>query len=730
MLTITAPIKTTLNPDLCETNESFAKRIQANYDQMSEFITREDLFHLVTQPPEIFMMGDGGSSFFSETEIHNTQLKKVEIVNNLMNRILVSADGNLTYQDEVYITNVLHKLGIRDERTFMKKVYELTEETRENNRLIETYWQNRQELSQMIAYYRMQKKEGDRTEITEASDQILHLHEDVYKRWMTAAIYRMQNNFRNTSDSNTYVTNESYRMTEEQRLSQQLLLQRLRESVRGESVPLVYRHDNYYEQPGDNIEDLSQEAVAQQIASAVLLSMVDNLYENITSRTETIGDRFYRTENAFYGAADHVFERMEGNTAYIISEHRGGDITSEITDNIKNEYSAVNEILQHYYAEGDTLTENLFEADVMDATPMEHVTQPAPTEEAGSTEIHVDERNDIEQRLYQMNFQNEIRRQEYIDNLERLSRSNASAAQLPVDEQERRAQMQLAFEHPEEFKRLAKEQEEIAAEVTDEAAREFINSLPARSRDVFNIIESYMENPEKFLGTKLITVNAETSLVREKIEAELAEKRTETEKRLTETIDTVTEHETAVTERQNLYEQTVEQMVLENTRLIDQAGDVKLVDEAGADLVYEIDRIKNETTNTNTVETAIQNERRITDRITGVENVVGRESLERINLVHKVNDLGITDETIDNIRREINQIRNDTSRMETKIENNENVVQREVNNVNTTVINEQNVDQITRMIQDNINQQIGNITSKVYSRLERQLMSERRRRGM
>jgi hypothetical protein len=239
-----------------------------------------------------------------------------------------------------------------------------------------------------------------------------------------------------------------------------------------------------------------------------------------------------------------------------------------------------------------------------------------------------------------------------------------------------------------------------------------------------------MENPERFFGTKLITKNAETALVRERIEAELEEKRINTERRLTDRIDTITDQERTVTDRQDLIEHTIDQTVLENTRLIGQSDEARLVDETGADLIYEIDRIKNETTNTNIMESAVSNERHITDRISRVENVVGRESHERIDLVHKVNDLGITDETIDNIRREINQIRNDTSRMETKIETNENLVERQVNNVNTTVINEQNTDQITRMIQDNINQQIGNITSKVYSRLERQLMSERRRRGM
>ncbi|MCR5097931.1 MAG: hypothetical protein K6B14_03180 [Lachnospiraceae bacterium] len=665
MLKIKAPIKTTLNPDLCESNESFARRIIANYDQINEFITREDLFHVVTQPPEIFMMGDGASSFLSETEIHNTQLKKVEIINNLMNRILVSADGNLTYQDEVYITNVLHKLGIRDERTFMKKVYELTEETRENSRLIETYWQNRQELSQMISYYRMQKNEGDVTQVTREPDEILHLHEDVFKRWMTAAVYRMQNNFRTTTDSSTFINNESYRMTEEQRLSQQILLQRLRESVRGESLPLVYRHDNYYEQPGEDERSASTEAVAEQIASAVLLSLVDNLYENISSRTETVQDRFYRTENAYYGAADHVFERMEGNTAYIISEHRAGDMISQLTENIRSEYSAVNDILQHYYSGGDEITQNMFEADISEAAEMilPGVAEASP--ETGSTEIHVDQRNSLEQQLFQMNIKNEQRRHEYMANLERLARQQSASVGGPLDDEGRRRESQFALEHPEEFRRQAMERVERETDFSDEAAQEFIDSLPVHSREVLKVIDKYIENPQMFFGTRTVSQNAETLLVREQIEAERDEVIRRESQRISETIESSTD-----------------------------------------------------------------TERNITNRVQAVEQTVGRVVPETIRLVHKVNDVTVDEETIASLRREISQIKSDTSRIETRVENHENVVEKQVNNVNTTVLTEENTDKITRMIQDNINSQIGNITSKVYSRLERQLMSERRRRGM
>ncbi len=669
MLTITAPIKTVLDNDLCDTGEAFARRIIANYDQMTEFITKEDLFHVVTQPPEVFLMDGGGSSFLSETEVYNTQHKKVEIINNLMNRILVSADTSLTYQDEVYISNVLRKLGVNDVSTFMKKVYELTEESRVNNRLIEAYWDNREQLAQMISQYRIQQGDTRNTESNYSNEEILHLHEDVFKRWMTGAVYRMQNNFRTDGGSVTVVNGDSYRMTEQQRLSQQILLQRLRESVRGEAVPLIYRHDNFYEQPSGNEADLSEEAVASQIASAVLLNLVDNLYENITSKSQTIGDRYYLTQNAYYGAADNVFERMEGNTAYIISEHRDGDHISENIIRSGDEINVINEILEAYQ-EVAAPQEGVYTG--MGAYPGEaEMVYPETSggEESSAPEtaprIHVDERNTIEQQLYQTNIQNEERRRIYMQNLQRLSRQEVVMPEARTDEDARRAELTYAFEHPEEFRREFSERAEQEAAITEENAQKMIDALPPVSRDVFHIIESYISDPGRFAGSRLVSKDAEMLLVRESIEAERDEKIIRENRRITETID------------------------------------------------------RNSDT-----------ERRVTERLQNVEETVGRITPETVNLVHRVNDVTIDEETIESLRREIKDIRNDTTRVENIVENRENVVERHENTVNEMVVNQQTAENITRMIQDNINSQIGTITGKVYNRIERQLMSERRRRGI
>lgn len=601
MLTIMTPLKTVLRDDLTGNTESFARRIMANYDQLGESISREDLFHLVTQPPEIFLMDGGANSYMSETQIHNTQMKKVEVINNLMNRILVSADGHLTYQDEVYITNVLHKLGIRDEKTFMDKVYNLTSETKNNARLIETYWNNLEELTQMISDYRSFERAGDTYETTEAVEEILHLHEDVFKRWMTGALYRIQNNFRMNTDASTYIDADSYRMTEEQRLSQRILLQRLQETVRGESVPLIYRHDNYYETAHGDMASVDTEAISEQIASAVLLSLVDNLYENIVNRSEAVTDRFYHTENAFYQAAEHVFERMEGNTTYIISTRQEADIIREET----------------------------------------------------------------EQHLAQINLLNQERQEQYVENLQQFIQAREAArGPVPTDE-DRIAESNFAFLHPEEFKEQI-QREAGEHEVKDEGAVEdFIDRLPSQSREIYRIIRGFLREPERYRELYRITEGGEVLLYRDSLLNERTQQITKETERISE--------------------------VLENDRIIN---------------------------------------RQTGERVAAIEERTETLPRETVRLIHRSNDVTVAEETIDNLRREIQRIENDTTRSINEVKNNETVTTTQVNNYNETLINEENTDQINKMIQESISGQIGTITSRVYSRIERQLMSERKRRGM
>ena len=121
MLTISAPIEIKAKTTYLHDPEAFYHRITGNYSLMESRIDEEDLLHIATTPPEIYVTeGEGISSILNLNQHRENNIQKVEIINNVLNRIIASADVNLTYQDRVFITDALYKLGVKDDRRFMK----------------------------------------------------------------------------------------------------------------------------------------------------------------------------------------------------------------------------------------------------------------------------------------------------------------------------------------------------------------------------------------------------------------------------------------------------------------------------------------------------------------------------------------------------------------------------------------------------------------------------------
>ena len=241
MLKLRSPIKISLKTDLLSSQEAFCERIKGNYMQLAGYVDETDLLHLVTSPPEVFIAEGGMTSFVQNTNTENNQIRKVNIINNLLNRITVSADSNMSYQDKVYITNILHRLGIKDERKFMKQVYRITKQFKQQNETLKLYWDNLNDIRNIIREYRQTEDIRIKSDTEVLNSNVLHLHEEVNRRLNTAAIYRiLQNFYENTSDPRT-VSSTEYRISEQERLTRQFVINRLREEVKEEMTPLIYR---------------------------------------------------------------------------------------------------------------------------------------------------------------------------------------------------------------------------------------------------------------------------------------------------------------------------------------------------------------------------------------------------------------------------------------------------------------------------------------------------------
>ena len=108
--------------------------------------------------------------------------------------------------------------------------------------------------------------------------------------------------------------------------------------------------------------------------------------------------------------------------------------------------------------------------------------------------------------------------------------------------------------------------------------------------------------------------------------------------------------------------------------------------------------------------------------------VIQREVFHNVSLVHKQEEELITEDVLDVIRQQTQE----TIRMQTVDKKNiqehklvENNVQQVTNQVTT-----QQIVNMEELVQENVRKQIGKISDQVYSKIEKRLQTERKRRGL
>lgn len=313
MLILKAPLELRCNPAMISSHEAFYHRITGNYGLLASGIDKEDLLHVVTAPLEFYLEEGQVTRIAQNTNIQNRQETKLEIINNFLNRIAVMEEANLTYQDRVFITDVLKKLGVREENRFMKQVFRLRQEARTTERLISLYWDHLEELRERVEAYHSQERERKTVEEKAAPGHFREtLHQKIMDRLQTGAVYQILNNFQQSHTGNSrYVTRQQFQISEQKRVAAQVLLQKLRQEVRKEPLPLVYRHENEYRQSEPEEDTPIESWVGSQITSSVLLNLIDNLYLNRLERRQNRTDAWLSMENALYQSAENVFYRLK-----------------------------------------------------------------------------------------------------------------------------------------------------------------------------------------------------------------------------------------------------------------------------------------------------------------------------------------------------------------------------------------------------------------------------------
>ncbi len=346
MLTIKAPIELKCGRITVSSQETFGQRILGNYQMMAANIAREDLLHVVMAPPEVYLGSGELTSIVEDTRIQNVRETKLTVINNLLNRIAVTEDVKLSYQDRVYITDVLQRLGVTDVSQFMQQVFELKQENRNTEELTELYWNHMEELRSTVEQYVGEPGVNRSVTEYESRENTLHLHEEILSRLQTGAVYQILSNFYTSRTGAQYVSAQELNFAEQQRTVSRILLNRLETEATGTPVPFVYRHENYYEENYQEGEQATEETVNAQLTSAVLLNLADSLIENLSVRREQGADIWLDLTNSLYKTAENTLQRMiyRAQTERVhFRERRGAE--SEVLRTQELKITALQELL-------------------------------------------------------------------------------------------------------------------------------------------------------------------------------------------------------------------------------------------------------------------------------------------------------------------------------------------------------------------------------------------------
>ena len=346
MLTIKAPLELTCRPSIVPSHEAFYHRIMGNYGVIGSGIDQEDLLHVMTMPPEIYLGEGGMTHVVQQMQIQNSQENKLTIINNLLNRIAIMEEAHLTYQDRVYITDILTKLGIKDVQQFMKQVSYLKQETQTTEHLISLYWNHLEELTKMVQNYQ-EKREKSKTETQTVQKDSYYLHEEINYRLKTGAIYQILHNFYSSHHySNVSFTQAELQIAEQKQVAVQMLLHELKNEIQGKQLPLSYLHENYYEMTEPREEEHVEEAVSRQITSAVLLNLVDRLYISHFEKQQYQLNTWLSMEHALYRIAENTLYRLQTSYASQIHRQKESNLYMQIQQKMQmQEITAVQQLL-------------------------------------------------------------------------------------------------------------------------------------------------------------------------------------------------------------------------------------------------------------------------------------------------------------------------------------------------------------------------------------------------
>ncbi len=758
MLTIKTNMEYKSLTPLCKTSDPFCERIFGEYELMRASFVPEELLYLVTSQPDVYYNEAPITNIVNDNRVANNQNIKMDVINNMINRLMFSGTVKPTYRDTVYVENVLRKLGITDVKQFLKQVNILESEDAATTKLLELYYSSVDELRTIADEAREEKKKQsgtkDKKDETEKKEQEPALYNEIFNRLDTALIYsELYNMYNPVSYDVRPVLPEQIGMAGDEKFSRNSLLSVFRNYVRNEQLPLTYRSYNVYEEGDYEGTVNNQKSVTNMISSAVLLNHLEKAYRIYSNRTAENKNEWFDYSRTFFGAGRDTFERIRerasrGENVYIYDKnllevsseqkHSEVELLTRLVHLIHEESPQLTEVFrtegEKYVTEAARqLIEKLGETTVknQNTTLTENVFNRISADQrtvTGPTEGNVYTYRDMRSRRTDIT---EGGTTAYYSDRTDIRRDERSFVEGDVD---------ITLNKTEEGDTNVTEGSSEFDSTTINAYKQALEIINEQNLEKLTQLSKIM--PEKGEKKKRGEVRLDRS------QALLAAEDILSGKSPLE-IEYLKEGEPQE-KQETVYEKAVMQVMSEETRQIMQvvreyienpletivSGRV-MPSEPGA-LAAELQYLNVGRSEEEVIEGVVED---VTERTVNTVNEISRTKigeqqiarsdyeLENLNLVHKQErDLDETLDFVEELHRQRSEIKKTNEEIKNIVDN-VNVTKQNITE-KTTVNNETvSMDTVNKMISTRFREDMDEISEKVYDRIEKMLVSERKRRG-
>lgn len=316
MLILKSPIKLHLSALSAAHTEGFAQRILGNYSLMNGHWGAKDLLFLLTSDQEPEQSPSTMTTLVQNTVYQDNQSVTIEVVNQVINRLLLDATPRLTYQDQVYITSVLNRLGMTDVEQFIQQVRQLRIENESTVAMLALY---QEQQSRLVAQKGAQPSGYRRTLVQDAEGEVLSAEQpkvqmslQVFNRLHTAQLSQTIQLFQQSAATvqNQFARTE-LRLSEHVRLGNSLTLAQLKREVHQTSFVHLSHHLNQFEAGLLLPPPKTEEQVLQQAAVSALVGAVDAAFIQVLSRPSLERELWFHTERAIQKSAENALLRFE-----------------------------------------------------------------------------------------------------------------------------------------------------------------------------------------------------------------------------------------------------------------------------------------------------------------------------------------------------------------------------------------------------------------------------------